>query len=72
MILIAKYDCYVAGIHTSSVDYQVRYYDITPDTDLEAMLKEEIAEKYKNDRDQDVARFRPLNEPDDYYPIAGR
>ncbi len=48
MILIARYDCFVANELTSSVDYKVRYFDIPEDSDVEEMLKKEETESYKN------------------------
>lgn len=54
MLLIARYDCFVAGVQTDSVDYQVRSYDVPEHTDLDVMLRSEPAHKYRNSDDEDV------------------
>lgn len=54
MLLIARYDCFVSGKPTDSVDYQVRSYDIPENTDLEAMLKEEATHRYCNESGEEV------------------
>ncbi len=54
MILIARYDCFVANEPSDSVDYKVRYFDIPEDTNVEVMLKGEKTESYKNKYDETV------------------
>lgn len=48
MILIARYDCFVANDPTGSVDYKVRYFDIPEDSNIEEMLQKGETESYKN------------------------
>lgn len=57
MLLIARYDCFVAGEPTDSVDYQVRFYDVPEDADLELMLRAEPSHRYWN-RDDDEVEWR--------------
>lgn len=54
MILIARYDCFVSGAPSGSVDCQVRCYEVPEDTDLEAMLRAEPTDRYKNEDNEDV------------------
>lgn len=54
MLLIARFDCFVAGVPSGSVDYQVRSYDIPEDTNLDAMLQRESPRRYRNVMDQEV------------------
>jgi hypothetical protein len=54
MFLIARFDCYVAGEQTESVDYQVRSYDIPEHTDLDMMLRAEPIHRYRNGEDEEV------------------
>jgi hypothetical protein len=54
MLLIARYDCFVAGKQVDSVDYQVRSYDIPADTDLDVMLSSEPIHRYRNSDDEEV------------------
>ncbi len=41
MLLIARYNCFVDGRETDSVDYQVKWYEVTQCTDLDALLRGE-------------------------------
>ncbi len=54
MLLIARYDCFVAGKPTDVVDYQVRSYDVPDHTDLEALLSAEPIHRYRNGDDEEV------------------
>jgi hypothetical protein len=54
MLLIARYNCFVAGEQTDSVDYQVRSYDVPEHTDLDVMLRSEPIDRYRNSNDEDV------------------
>jgi hypothetical protein len=54
MLLIARYDCFVAGKPTDSVDYQVRSYDVPAHTDLDVMLRTEPVRRYRNSDDEKV------------------
>ncbi len=54
MLLIARYDCFVAGKPTDVVDYQVRSYDVPDHTDLEVMLSSEPIHRYRNNDDEEV------------------
>ena len=54
MLLIARYDCYVAGEPTDSVDYQVRVYDVQEDADLDSMLRSEPVHRYRNEAGDEV------------------
>lgn len=51
MLLIARYDCFVAGKVIDSVDYQVRSYDVPDHTDLDVMLRSEPIRRYRNSDD---------------------
>lgn len=57
MILIARYDCFVANEPSDSVDYKVRYFDIPEDANIEEILKNEETESYKN-RDEETVEWR--------------
>lgn len=54
MLLIARFDCFVAGQQTDSVDYQVRSYDIPEHTDLDLMLRAEPIHRYQNEDNEEV------------------
>lgn len=54
MLLIVRYDCYVAGKLTDLIDYQVRSYNLPEDTDLEAFLKVEPTHTYFNGENEVV------------------
>ena len=54
ILLIARYDCFVAGKPTDSVDYQVRSYDVPDHTDLDVMLSAEPIHRYRNSDDEEV------------------
>ena len=54
MLLIVRYDCFVDGKQTDSVDYQVRSYDVPVCTDLELMLRAEPICRYCNSDDEEV------------------
>lgn len=56
MLLIIRYDCFVANEPTNSVDYQVRHYDISANEtiDLEEMLRAEETNKYLNGTNEEV------------------
>ena len=55
MLLIARYDCFINGERTGSVDYKVKSYDVEPDTDLELLLRSEPEEEYKNESSELVS-----------------
>ncbi len=54
MLLIARYDCFVSGQQSGSVDYQVRSYDVPEHTDLESMLRAEPPVCYRNTYNEEV------------------
>jgi hypothetical protein len=54
MLLIARYDCFVAGKQTDSVDYQVRSYDVPEHADLDWMLRAEPTHRYRNSDGEEV------------------
>ena len=61
MLLVARYDCFVAGKSSESVDYQVRYYDLPESTDLNEMLRKEPVHCYTNEDSEHVEwRFSEL------------
>lgn len=57
MVLIAKYDCFVANEPTDSVDYKVRYFEIPKDSNVDEILKKEDVEAYKNG-DGEIVEWR--------------
>lgn len=54
MILIARYDCFVANEPTNSVDYQVRYFEVPEGSSVEHLLEKEEIESYKNEDGETV------------------
>ena len=53
-MLIARYDCFVAGKPSGSVDYQVKCYDVPDHTDIYVMLSAEPIHRYLNGDDEEV------------------
>ena len=47
MLLIARYDCFVDDQPTNKVDYQVKYYELTPDVNIERLLQNEPVDSYE-------------------------